>query len=56
MSKLTKQFLFKMSPELEELINKSFCEYLKQSGIPTTKAEFIRNILEEKCKECLGIK
>jgi predicted DNA-binding protein len=50
MKKLTKQYLLKMSPELIELIDAAFSEFLKETGQYITKAEYVRNILETHCK------
>lgn len=49
MPELTKQILLKMMPELEETIENAFSEYLKLTGDPITKAEYIRRILDRKC-------
>jgi hypothetical protein len=50
MPEKTKQLLLKMMPELEETIDNAFSEYLKLTGNSITKAEYIRRILNQKCK------
>lgn len=47
MAKLSKQLMIKVSPKLFNDITKSFSKYLKQTGDPITKAEYIRKILEK---------
>ena len=48
--KMTKQYLLKMPPSLMDLIDAAFSKHLKKTGKYTTKAEFIRSILRDKCK------
>lgn len=50
MAKLTKQLMIKISPEMETGIDKALSSFLKKTGEPITKAEFIRRILDAEIK------
>lgn len=49
--RFTQQLLLKMTPELEEAIDRSFTKHLKKTGEYITKSEFVRRILEKECAE-----
>jgi hypothetical protein len=49
MPKLSKQILLKLSPKLDSLIDLALSKRLKITGIPITKSEFIRQLLEFAC-------
>jgi hypothetical protein len=53
--KLTEQYLLRMTPELMGLIDAAFSKYLKETGKYITKAEFIRNILQDQCCLMIGV-
>src|SRR5258708_29779582 len=46
MQEFTKQFLIKVSQDMDERIEKKYSQYLK-SGLHITKSEFIRCLLNE---------
>lgn len=54
--KKTKQLVLRLSPELMKTIDDALSAYLKRKGIPTTKAEFVRDILETQCNKIIGNK
>lgn len=56
MAKLDKQILLKISPELNEKIDKAFGQFLKNTGKYITKAEFIRRAIEKECLNCIDNK
>lgn len=60
MAELTKQILLKISPELDDLIDRGLSLRLKEFGEPISKSEFIRQILISACpnmnlRKCLHL-
>jgi hypothetical protein len=49
MSVLSKQILLKVSPELDDLIDRAFSKHLKKTGEYITRSDYIRRILQEQC-------
>lgn len=49
--KKDKQYLLKMSSDLSLLIDEAFSQYLKDTGKYISKAQYIRDILEDRCKK-----
>lgn len=53
MTELTKQLVIKISPELDELIDSAFAKNVEETGTKTTRSDYIRDILKERCAEQL---
>jgi hypothetical protein len=48
---LTKQYLIRLSPELDEMIDEAFSKHLKKTGEYIAKSEFVRRLLQEACSK-----
>jgi hypothetical protein len=49
MTNLTQQIVLKISPELDELLNKAHEKSVQETGFPPTRSDYIRSVLKTHC-------
>jgi hypothetical protein len=50
MTNLTQQIVLKISPELDELLNKAHEKSIQETGFPPTRSDYIRSVLKMHCE------